>query len=137
MKKQIGLFSTAIITASILLFTSCKKDEETTPEVTVTFSITEPVAGTEFGLGDTVHMHVHITGSAELHGYEVNLINTSDGDTVVYENHLHDHGTSYSIEDFWVNDVDVHSDMVLQVKAFIDHDDNFKVKNVNFHCHPM
>lgn len=140
MKNSRIFLAAAIIVASA--FAGCKKDKEeetpivpSTPEIT--FEVTNPTAGAMYHLGDTVWVDVHITSDTELHGYEANLINTSDSDAVLWEDHLHDHGMEYHIHGFYVNGVTMHSDVELSIDAFIDHDGASENHTVAIHCHPM
>ncbi|MDG1260389.1 MAG: hypothetical protein P8H59_03870 [Flavobacteriales bacterium] len=122
---------------------SCKKDTEDEAEETistegvVTFSITNPSAMSTYGLEDTVHVDMMLSAEIEFHGYEVEMVKVSN-DSVVYSADEHDHGTMFHIHDYWVNDLDTHSDMELRVKVYLDHDaENVEEETVMFHCHPM
>ena len=132
-KQFTPLFILVTLTLSTLLV-ACRKDVAD-PEVTVTFNIASPLASTTYDLGDTVFVNVTITGSEELHGYEVDMNNLT-GDSTVFDAHAHNHASSFTINGYFVNNVTDHSEMELRVKAFIDHDDNYKEKVVEFHCHP-
>lgn len=124
---------------------ACKKETEQ-PQghhhdhgaaVSASISIANPTAGAMYMHGDTVHMNVSITGSGELHGYELLINNNSHNNANVYSVSEHNHTENYTIQDFWVNNVSHHSDMQLIVKAFVTHDGDFESDTVNFHCHPM
>lgn len=146
--------------ASTTLFSSCKKegctdekaenydsdadkddDSCTYPEEEETddidFTISDPVAGTTFGLGDTVHINTMITTTGEVHGYEVYLRNTSNNNEVVFESKEHAHDSPVHIHEMWVNDVSSHSDMELEIVLITDHDGATETQKVSFHCHPM
>lgn len=98
--------------------------------------IHSPVEHAEYHLGDTVHIEIEISHNTELHGYELYLHNTTTHDSVLSMD-LHAHQTSYSIDTFWVNNVSVMSDMMLEVIVFKDHSGNKKTATVHFHCHNM
>lgn len=133
---------TFILLAMVVGITSCKKDKENdditnpNPTPTATIAISEPEDMQMFDGGETVHIHAHISAPFDLHGYELFIINESSGDTV-WTIDEHTHSMEIHIEETWVNDVTMHSDMVLQVKAIIDHDGNFTIAERHFHCHPM
>ena len=141
MKKiQIIPFIAILFSLSILVV-SCKKDEEAPADehshgASATITIYDPIADSTYEMGQSVDITVEIEGTAELHGYQILLINTTSGDTVKNVE-LHDHATIYSYGGNWINDVTAHSDMTCKVKAIVDHDGNATEKSVNFHCHPM
>ena len=78
-----------------------------------------------------------ISADTEMHGYELSITNTSNGNQQVYHKHAHEDASMYHIHDHWINDVSGHSDMVLTIKATMDHEGTEKVHTVMFHCHPM
>jgi hypothetical protein len=132
------LFQTSLVAIlTLAAFSSCKKESETPEETIVkaTIDVEDPLADFTYEQGDTVHIHFGITCANEMHGYEAMLINLTSGDTA-WDAHLHDHGQSYHVENFWVNNVTEHSDMRLKVIAILDHEENQTVKQVDFHCHP-
>lgn len=114
-----------------------KKDDGSCvfPEVEISF--TSPEAHTTYGLNDTVHIHGSVSYVEEMHGYHLQLVNTSVNDTVVYEIHNHDHMSAYSIHGMWVNNVTTHSDMELRITVEKSHDGESVTHVVPFHCHPM
>ena len=141
MKNIFSITGLALIISISSIIVSCKKDEEApadehTHAATATITITNPVEGATYEAGDVVPVDVSISGSAELHGYQVLLINTTADDTLINAE-VHDHATTYTYTNTWTNDVTAHSDMICKVKAYIDHDGNTTEKSVAFHCHPM
>jgi len=116
---------------------TCEYEEE--KETILTASIVTPTMGQTFGLGDTVKINVTATGSEDLHGCTFKIINTSvtPNDTV-YTAMAHDHGLSIDVHEEWINNVSMHSDMILEVEVLGDHDgEQTKVVTQSFHCHPM
>lgn len=139
MKRILSITGLALIISLATILTSCKKDEEDPAHehaVTATIQIFDPVADSAYENGQSVDITVEIEGSAELHGYQILMINTTSGDTVKNVE-LHDHAMVYSYGGNWINDVTEHSEMVCKVKAILDHDGNSSEKSVDFHCHPM
>lgn len=118
--------------SSITLFSACHQHDE--PDVQI--QITSPLANATYHAGDTVKIQGTITGNVDMHGYEVKIKNLSQGN-VAYINDHHDHGSTLTINDFWVNNVTSHSDMRLVVKVEVDHNGTMVSDSLNFHCHPM
>lgn len=139
MKKHINFASIAFLAISTIII-SCKKDEPVAEEhehaATATITITEPTADSTYEMGQSVNLNVDITGSSELHGYQVLLINETAVDTII-KWEVHEHNTTYAFDSTWINNVTAHSSMSCKVRAFIDHDGNYTDKSVSFHCHPM
>ncbi|MCX7649479.1 MAG: hypothetical protein N2050_02850 [Flavobacteriales bacterium] len=119
--------------AIALLSVGCKK-KETLPKVTIT--VESPVPNAMFSGGDTVMIHAHITADKDIHGWALTISRVANNATV-FDIHDHTHGRDYYIDTFWVNNVTMHSDMLLKLTAELDHDGNTESKTVNFHCHPM
>lgn len=122
--------------SSLALFAftfGCKK-KESLPKVTIT--IDSPASGTMYNGGDTVFIHAHIAADKEIHGWELSIARLANGQ-VVFDTHEHTHKKDYHIDTFWVNNVTMHSDMVLKLTAELDHEGKTESKTVNFHCHPM
>ncbi|MCB0735694.1 MAG: hypothetical protein H6608_09540 [Flavobacteriales bacterium] len=135
--KTINKTSILALAIGILFISSCKKDETPTPtdEATTTITITSPEMHHTYMFGDTVVIHGMITSASELHGYEIELKNVSQ-DTVVLFKEEHAHSTEEHFDAMWVNDVTGHSDMLLTIRAIIDHEGTSESKTASFHCHP-
>ena len=145
-----------LLTVSPILFSSCKQegctDEAATnydsdaddddgsciyPADNIVFNVSNPAVGSTFSLGDTVHIDAMITTDGDVHGYELYIRNTSHDDMVVFQKEVHAHESPVHIHEMWVNDVDHHSDMELEIVLVADHDGSKESHKVNFHCHPM
>lgn len=115
-----------------ILFTACKKDEETTPHHhnEVTIEITKPTTNAYVFCNDTNPLEVHIHATEQIHGYEVKLINTTDN-SVVWEKHDHIHGTHVEITDNIVSTICAETPAKLEVTAIVDHDGNTKVASID------
>lgn len=118
--------------SSILLLSACHQHDEADVQI----QITSPLADAMYHLGDTVKIQGTITGNVEMHGYEVKIKNLSQGN-VAFITDYHDHGATFTINEFWVNNVITHSDMRLVVKVEVDHNGTMVSDSLNFHCHPM
>jgi hypothetical protein len=139
--KNINTILIAVLfTASAVSISSCKRKDDnptpSTPTSTVTFSISSPTEGATFHLGDTVWIKGTAVSINQLHGYALTLTNKTTN-AVVLNADDHVHGTTVTLDTFWVNNVADHSDMRLQIDAEIDHEGNKESKTINFHCHPM
>lgn len=140
MKPTIFKLTAIIITTAIITLASCKKDDDNNnpnPEPGVTLNITSPKASDMYGLGDTVWMRTNASWTNQFHGCEVRIRNISDGNKEVFKAEWHMHGTTASVDTFWINNVSNHSNMELEVDMIKDHDGNKETKKVTFHCHPM
>lgn len=129
--KNIFSFALAAF-AVILFFSACDNDKENPLPV---ITIESPAEGTTFEFGDTVHIELDITHTAELHEYLVELKKASDG-TVLFSTGDHCDCTEAHIHEHWMNNVASHTDMELVVTA-TDHTDKTSTKTVHFHCHPQ
>ncbi len=122
----------AIGLLAITMFEACKNDHEETPPV---ITINAPIEDTEYEQNDTVFFTGNITHSVDLHEYMIEMKDV-DHDTVLYTSTTHTHGTSADFNEYWVNHVADHTQMLLTVTAE-DHDGNKSSKVVHFHCHPL
>jgi len=103
----------------------------------VTINVEEPLAHSTHMSGDTIHIHAEIETAGEIHGYEVHVYNVSNGNEEVFMAEKDVHESPIHIEESFVISVAAHSDMLLEIKAFTDHDGGYESKTVEFHCHPM
>lgn len=131
------IFQLSILAVSALGLISCEREViQDDPAPTVSFNMMAPLNMSTYHLGDTVHIHGDIQYQPGLHGYALEIYNTS-ADTVVFTSEEHAHGTSINIHEMWVNDVTQHSDMRLIISAEISHDGMTVSDTIHFHCHPM
>ncbi|MFT5511878.1 MAG: hypothetical protein ACI8SE_000272 [Bacteroidia bacterium] len=120
------------------LFSACKDDDPTIVEdPSVVFDFSSPISGAMYGKGDTVFIDGMISYTKDLHGYKVSITNTSNSDTVVFNNHEHIDSKTFHIHEHWVNNVNYHSNMMLKIEAITDHAGTSETKELMFHCHPM
>jgi len=128
--------SSLIFFSVLAIFSSCKKEHHhgsPSPE-TVTIDIQSPIDMQAYDMHDTVFIKATISSPSELHGYEIHLTRLADS-TLVLNKHIHEHVKNLSINEFWVNDGKIHSNMKLEVVANLDDNANTVIKTINFHCH--
>ncbi|MBR9917529.1 hypothetical protein GYB29_07575 [bacterium] len=127
-----------LVASGLIIFSSCKEDKKEDPKPEeISITINTPEENATYGKNDTVFVTGSIEGPEELHGYMIEIINTSHSDSVVFEKHQHDHGTSFQIDEMWINNVSHHSDMQLKVTVYPGHEGDEKIETFHFHCHPM
>lgn len=129
--------------AGLMLITACTNEHlepsnlEDIPQVIFQYiDIQSPVADSAYVANDTVWMEGLIVYELGLHGYQINLYNTTR-DTVVYFDESHIHADTIPFSHFWVNDVDTISMMDLSISAVLDHDGKTETEHVHFQCLPL
>lgn len=133
------IISVFMFVGLVVFASSCKKDDNSsnpTPTDNFSITITSPTAMQTFPSGATVNVKATISNSTEMHGYDIKIVNKANNNEEVFKKEMHDHGSSYTIDESWVNNVTMHSDMELEITVYIDHEGNKKTQTVHFHCHP-
>ncbi|MBK6622536.1 MAG: hypothetical protein IPG32_17290 [Saprospirales bacterium] len=132
--KNTSVFFKALLIfglATPLFLSSCDKEHEHNSAV---IEIDEPLAGQVFEQGDTVFIHAHATGEADLHGYELTLTDLSTN-AVLFSETAHEHGLTLHMESFWVNDIAATADVKLEVSVTLSHEgDELETEAVEFNC---
>ena len=111
---------------------ACKKNTTAINRI----NITAPINNATYEYGDTVYLKGTITTDEEMHGYTL-LIRTFDDKTPVFDAEKHVHGTTLSIDTFWVNNVAVHTNMELVTTVVVNHIGDMDSTITQFHCHPL
>ncbi|NVK26877.1 MAG: hypothetical protein HWE14_02470 [Flavobacteriia bacterium] len=135
MKLNISKITTLGLIAALV---ACTEEDpvQDNPTPTVEFSTLNPAEGAMYMLGDTVSIEGSIAYEPGLHGYSIELINMQMDSTVFYmDEHAHDGEIIF--DEYWVNNVMHHSDMMLIVSAAINHEGDTETDTTHFHCHPM
>jgi hypothetical protein len=127
-----NFLKTALILLSFTAF-SCKKVTTNTIQ-DVTIDILSPTPNQQFALGDTIKVIAKVTSNKEIHGYSLVIKKISGGQ--VKNNSDHEHGTSLTINKYWVNNLTESSDMIADITVELDHDGSTTTKSVIFKCHP-
>ena len=125
MKKVIGIF------ALVLLAVACKKDETFEGSIT----IDAPSVNAQLQADSTITIQGSATGNMELHGYVLEVKNTTTG-AVIYSVDEHAHGESITINKTFTHGLTADTPLNLNVKVEYDHDGNYIEKNVQFNWKP-
>ena len=122
-----------LVGASLLLsITACHKEVE----VNTTISITSPLVTDTLAFGDTLKLTGTVTGTGEMHGYSVMIMNLLSGG-MVYSHDYDIHSDAYSVSDSWINDVVDTSIVQATVDVIKDHLGNHEIKSVSVVCLPQ
>lgn len=125
MKQIIGIF------ALVLLASACKKDETFEGSIT----IDAPSVNAQLQADSTITIQGSATGNMELHGYVLEVTNTTTG-AVIYTVEEHVHAESVTISKTFTHGLTVQTPLNLNVKVEYDHDGNYIEKNVQFNWKP-
>lgn len=115
-----------LITCMMMVFAMACKKENDTENPTVT--ITAPVANDMFGIGDSILIEFTAV-DADMHGYDLQVLNTSDS-TIVFEDAAHTHGNVTYSQKFKSPDVATNMELIVTGE---DHNGNTSTKSVHFH----
>ena len=115
----------------LMSLAACKEKE-----VIVTINITSPTAGDTLAFGDTLKLAGTVSGTGEMHGYSVMMMNLLSS-SMVYSKDYDIHGESYTISDFWVNNVTDTSTVQTTLDVIKDHEGNHELKTINVVCLPQ
>src|SRR5690606_5140928 len=119
--KKIKPIALGLMTTALLFATSCSKEEPTPEPAKATITVTSPFENEAFDHNATVSITGKIEYSEGLHGYQIIVRKKSDN-SVQFEKDEHAHGTTIDFNENWVNNLDGHNDMELEVIAILDHD---------------
>ena len=133
--KLILITSLAIASFSI---TSCKKETEKEEDVAAVaiFTITTPVENQVYAFGDTVKIDATIVADADMHGYNVRLVNLSSGMNILNQGY-HEHAKSFTVNESWKNSVTDTTQLKIILDAAIDHEGNISTKERIITCYPQ
>lgn len=122
-----------LVGASLLLsITACHKEEQ----VNATISITSPLEMDTLAFGDTLKLTGTVTGTGEMHGYSVSILNLLSGATV-YSQAYDIHSDTYTVSDSWINDVLDTSIVQATIDVIKDHEGNHEMKSISILCLPQ
>ncbi|MCZ2102146.1 MAG: hypothetical protein LC107_11475 [Chitinophagales bacterium] len=127
-----------LLIGATLLISSCSKDDDNNTDPVAAeaiITITAPTEGAAFEQNATIHITGNIEFADGLHGYQIFIRKKADN-TVLFQKDEHVHGKTVDFSEQWVNNLDNHYDLELEVIAILDHDGKTASKKVNFHAHP-
>ncbi len=117
------------------LVSSCKRDDTTAPEPTISINIQSPTEGAVVTGGNTLHISADVSSPVDLHGYEWKIRNKDDGTEIGGgEGHVHDRTFSISA-DYTVNVTNV-TNAELEITVIVSHDGEEANKKVNIILYP-
>ena len=97
-----------------------KEDGSCVYNTDYTINIADPITNGSYQLGDTVYLNIEIATTFPTHGFEALMINKTLQDTVLILND-HAHDLEHSLHGFWFNNVNVDSQMEVQIKLYQNH----------------
>ena len=97
-----------------------KEDGSCTHNTDYTIKIDDPIPNGIYQIGDTVYLNIEISTSFPTHGFEALIINKTLQDTVLILNE-HTHDLDHSLHGYWFNNVNVDSQMEVQIKLYNNH----------------
>lgn len=139
MKKII--LNIAYLSMISLTLVSCKKDKPNDDdnhhedEVSAVINMSSFNDGDTIASGATFHMSGTITGTAEMHGYEIILHNHTTMQDVFTVNN-HDHAATYNVHEHWDNNVADTSTIMFTLNTILDHAGNKATKVIHVVCLP-
>ena len=111
---------------------SCTKHagdiEEPVPTATITFA--QPTQGAVYKTGDSVRIQGVAIGSAVMHGCQIAIRKAADTSVIYYEEHVHDHNDTITINHAWKNTLATATDLQVDVTVVLDHDGHTATKTV-------
>ncbi len=132
--KNLLYISLLLLSVSIV---SCKKEtEEEEPAANAVITINTPNENEVYAYGDTVKITGTIAADAEMHGYNVRLVNLSSGMNILNQGY-HEHGSSFIVNESWKNSVSDTTQMKIIIDAAIDHEGNLTTKERIITCYPQ
>lgn len=130
MKKY---FSFLIIVCLVLF--SCNKEEPKQEDKKATITIEKPFVEQVYNLGDTVFISGTASFDADLHGYNVMLLNTKTNMNVLSQGY-HVHGKVLNFNEKWVNTVTDTTELNVIIQVAVDHDGTLQSVERKIVCLP-
>lgn len=116
----------------IILLSACqKKDHSGFDSSKLSIKISKPTEAQVFKKGDTVFISATADYISELHGYALNIIDTTSK-TTYFDIDEHVHESSFVIDTFWVDTLSSSANLLLTFDVEADHDGNGGNKVINF-----
>jgi len=100
---------------------SCSKDEVGNQDTFNTkINFISPAEDSEYSFSDTIKISATITSDVSMHGYEILIHNKTKKDIIPLKN-KHTHGKEIILDENWIVDVNVKTDLEIEIVAAIDH----------------
>lgn len=128
-----------LIAGILIILASCKKETEEQShesDAEVILNLVSPTDNQSYQLGDTVKILGTITSTSDLHGYNVRL-NHPILNMFVINKAFHEHGTSFNVNEYWVNNVSDTTQLKLIIDVAIDHDGTLRTFEKFITCYPQ
>lgn len=115
---------------------SCKKDGNTeTVTLSGTITISNPVEGDTLQCDSLFSVNAVISGNKVMHGHYVVIYNQND-QSVLYENQVHDHASSYALNETVTHHYTTVTPLRLVIEAAGDHEGELLTKEILFSVTP-
>lgn len=128
-----------LIAGMLMLLVSCKKETEEQSqesEAEVVLNLLAPTENQTYQFGDTVRILGTISSTSDLHGYNLRL-NHPIWNMFVINKAFHEHGTSFIVNEYWVNTVSDTTQLKLIFDVAIDHEGNLRTFEKFITCFPQ
>lgn len=122
---------------------SCQKEDpqgsnDQPEEKTMNITIQSPQTSSTFAYNENVTIQGVINSNFDAHGYIVRYYNTTNNDSLLYEKDGHEHGEDISFSVSWTNNLEIQSDVRIEVTAVSDHQGTYtETKEVSVTCLPQ
>lgn len=121
--------------AIFLIISSCQKNNNTTPDASkAVITILSPQEGHIYHKGDTVFVKATVTYPSEMHGYEVEITDSTGG--VRFDTDVHAHADQFNINYSWVATGSQATSLKQDLTIEIDHNGTVANKSVQFLYRP-
>jgi major membrane immunogen (membrane-anchored lipoprotein) len=121
-----------ITLCSIILLGACqKKDNSGFDSSKLNIKISKPTEAQVFKKGDTVFISATADYISELHGYALNISDTTSK-TTYFDLDEHVHESTFAIDTFWVDTLSSGANLQLTFDVEADHDGNGSSKIIHF-----
>jgi len=114
-----------------LAITACKKDKnEDHMEFEATITVSSPSENDTITGGTSFLVTGSIAANMEMHGYHVELYNSSDN-SLLYENEYHEHSESFTLNETVTHALTAQTALKLKIEAAGDHEGSTVTKEVH------
>lgn len=133
--KQINRYIKYGLIIALTIASSCKRDDATAPEPTISINIQSPTEGAVIGSGETLHISADVSSPVDLHGYEWQLRDKEDA-TEIGRGEDHVHGKDINISANYTGNVTKVTNAELEITVIVSHGGREASKKVNVTLQP-